>query len=243
MRKTLGGIAILHSMFFSRTGRYHSNQGMQNEDYCQIRNAEHLTIAVLADGAGCFEAGQIAAQLLVPEVVEWLASTFLEQYYCESMTVRARLVHLITKLFRNYAEEHSIDPKELACTLIAVAVDSQGRGLVLHLGDGIILRQRDQDGCCSVVSTPENGLTVNATYLTMNCNMFEHCRFYRLQETGPFRLLAMTDGAAAHLVDRRGKDGWVYTAPCCLESDDILKFLEEIKPIDDYSVAILKYCP
>lgn len=230
-------------MFFSRTGRYHSDQRMPNEDYCQVRNTEHLTIAVLADGAGGFEAGRVAAQLLVPEVVEWLASTFLEQYYCDGVTVRASLIQLITKIFRTYAEEHNLDPKEFACTLIAVAVDSQGRGIALHLGDGIILRQRDQDVCCSVISNPENGLTSNATYLTMNCNMFEHCRFYRLQEAQPFCLLAITDGAAAHLVERSGKEGWIYTAPCCLEANTLLQYLEEIEPIDDYSVAILKYCP
>lgn len=230
-------------MFFSRTGRYHSDQGMPNEDYCQARNTEHLTVTVLADGAGCFEAGRAAAQLLVPEVAEWLSSTFLEQYYCDSLTVRARLIHLITKLLRTYAEEYNLDPKELACTLIVAAVDSQGRGIVLHLGDGVVLRKRDQDMCCSVISTPENGLSANATYLTMNCNMFEHCRFYRLQETVPFRLIAMTDGAAAHLVERSGKDGWVYTAPCCLEADPLLKYLKTIEPIDDYSIAILKYCP
>ena len=218
-------------------------QNKPNQDYALVLERGGISVAVLADGAGSFDAGGAAARLLVPEIVEWISSNFLELYYCDGAIVRKRLVYLITKLLRGYSEKHNLDSSDLACTLIAVAVDSQGRGIAFHLGDGIILRKRDQDTCYSVVSAPENGLTSNATYLTMNCNMLEHCRFYRLQETTPYRLIAMTDGAAAHLVEQRGRDGWVYTGPCFGDADSLLRYLEGIDSSDDYSLAILKSCP
>ena len=77
----------------------------------------------------------------------------------------------------------------------------------------------------------------------MNCNMYEHCRFYRLQETGPLRLIAMTDGAAAHLVERRSKEGWVYCAPCSLEPETLLNYLAASDPMDDYSFFVVSSHP
>ena len=227
----------------SNTGKYHMKQNKPNQDYALALEKGGISVAVLADGAGSFDAGGAAARLLVPEIVEWISSNFLELYFCDGVIVRKRLVYLISKLLQGYSEEHNLDSSDLACTLIAVAVDSQGRGIALHLGDGIILRQRDPGEYCSVISSPENGLTTNTTFLTMNCNMFEHCRFYRLRETGTFRLIAMTDGAAAHLVEQRGRDGWVYTGPCFGDADSLLRYLEGIDPSDDYSLAILKSCP
>jgi hypothetical protein len=206
-------------------------------------NTDQLTVAVLADGAGVAEAGGMAAQILVPAIADWLASSFQEQYYCDGATVRRRLTQLITRLFRSFAEDHGLDPKELACTLIAVAVDTEGHGIAIHLGDGIILRKRQQDTHIGVVSSPENGLVSNATYLTMNCNMYEHCRFYRFSETGPFQMIAMTDGAAAHLVERRSKEGWVYCAPCSPEPEILLNYLTASDPMDDYSFFVVSSHP
>jgi hypothetical protein len=216
---------------------------MANEDHGQVLNTDQLTVAVLADGAGVAEAGGMAAQILVPAIADWLASSFQEQYYCDGATVRRRLTQLITRLFRSFAEDHGLDPKELACTLIAVAVDTEGHGIAIHLGDGIILRKRQQDTHIGVVSSPENGLVSNATYLTMNCNMYEHCRFYRFSETGPFQMIAMTDGAAAHLVERRSKEGWVYCAPCSPEPETLLNYLAASDPMDDYSFFVVSSCP
>ena len=239
----MGVVCISGVFVISNTGKYHMKQNKPNEDYALALEKGGISVAVLADGAGSFDAGGVAARLIAPEIVEWMSSNFLELYYCDGAIVRKRLVYLITKLLRGYSERQNLNSSDLACTLIAVAVDPKGRGIAFHLGDGIILRQRDQGACCSVISSPENGLTTNTTYLTMNCNMFEHCRFYRLQETGPFRLIAMTDGAAAHLVEQHGRDGWVYTGPCFWEEDSLVKYLEGIAPTDDYSLAILKSCP
>ena len=238
-----GVVNISNVFVISNTGKYHMKQNKPNQDYALALEKGGISVVVLADGAGSFDAGGVAARLLVPEIVEWMSSNFLELYYCDGAIVRKRLVYLITKLLRGYSEKHNLNSSDLACTLIAVAVDSKGRGIAFHLGDGIILRQRDQGTCCSVISSPENGLTTSTTYLTMNCNMFEHCRFYRLQESGPFRLIAMTDGAAAHLVEQRGRDGWVYTGPCFWEEDPLVKYLKGVAPSDDYSLAILKSCP
>ena len=230
----------LQSTFFSRRGRYHRERGLANQDHGIILKNGGVTVVVLADGAGGSRSGGTAARILVPEIAHWLADTFPAQYHRHGQLLRMELVQRITQCLQAYGAAHHLNPTDLACTLVAMAVDQQGRCLCFHLGDGIIFRNKDHSSRWGVISAPENGLTANVTYLTMNCNMLEHCRLCRFQETGPFRLMAMTDGAAAHLTQLKGAEGWVYTAPKTPQGSQIFQYLNALDPVDDYSFALLE---
>lgn len=198
--------------------------------------------AVVTDGAGSTKAGLIAAQVLAPEILGWISESFDEIYYGDGDAVRRQAVQIIFNCLRGYAIDHNIDETELACTFSAAAMDSNGRCLCINFGDGIILRQKQRDGSnvADVVSRAEKGLTANSTYLTMNCNMCKHIRFYRWKDANTISIILMTDGAAKHIAPEGGMDLWSLIAPCQLDEIHVQNYLDRSEPEDDYSFVILE---
>jgi len=214
---------------------------MPSEDYVVTHIAPTMGAAVVADGAGSSKAGLIAAQILAPRILHWICESFEEICYGDGEIVRRKAVQIITKCLRTYAVDHDIDETELACTLSAAAMDSKGRCLCINLGDGIILRQKEghPKNVADIVSRPENGLIANSTYLTMNCNMWEHIRFYRWMDDTTTSIIMMTDGASEHIAPGDCTDHWHLTAPCQLDTIHAQTYLEHTTPEDDYSFAMI----
>lgn len=222
---------------FTHPGRYHTDTQSANEDHCAAYSGDALAVSVLCDGAGGAGAGGEAAKVVSELLAGILRARFSELYYCEGSQARAVIVRLVTDALREYSLETGTGEQELACTILASAMDREGRCICFHLGDGIIL-QREQ-GEMRVVSPPMNGLVPGSTYLTMNCDMWRHLRYYRWQSPDTAQLLMLSDGAAEHLVRREPGTGWKFLP----ESSGNLGFLEAWllgrDPWDDYSVASL----
>lgn len=231
----------MESYCFSNPGEYHRERNMDNEDCVIVLENDKLVVSVITDGAGGKKAGKEAAQLLAPAIAKWIRENFLELYYRNGDLVRGETVRIINACLKPYAQSHGYEEADLACTLMAAAMDSEGRCLCIHLGDGVILRRMKGDDInrAEVVSLPENGLTPGATYLTMNCNMWRHVRYCRWNDPNTECIISLTDGAQTHIATLDNAEGWTITLSCPFDVGEIINHLMHQEPVDDYSFAII----
>ena len=228
---------MIHACF-SRPGTDHIHHGRANEDRVRVLSRNGLTAAAVCDGAGSFGAGAEAAELVSDTLTALMHRQFDILFALPAAMVRAQLAQAVEDVLRAHSRRRGIREQELACTILAAAVHEDGRCLCIHLGDGIILQQNDGDACPSVVSCPMTGLAPHSTYLTMNCDLGHYLRLYRWESADLRRLLLLSDGAAEHLVRRRGGEGRVYTAG---EPDHqpLRTRLHAANPRDDHSALLI----
>lgn len=235
-----GGM-ILEVYSYSCAGTFHAERNMPNEDCVATLKNDNLVVSVVTDGAGGKKAGKEAAQLLAPDFAEWIFSTFQELYCRKGDYVRAEAVRIIDSLLKAYAQSHGYEENDLACTLMASAIDSEGRCFCIHLGDGIVLRRMAGDSVNSaeVVSPPENGLTSQETFLSMNCNMWRHIRYCRWKDPKTDCIISLSDGAQTHIAKLENTEGWSINTSCQLDAKSIIQYLINAQPSDDHSFAII----
>ena len=227
---------------FSKVGSYHRALEMPNEDcVASVKTPNGIVVSVICDGAGSKKAGGIAARILAPKILHWMATSFSEQYFSEGETVRRRLVGLVRRTLQEYADTSGVEECELGCTIMVGGVAPDGRCLCLNLGDGWILDQKKDnlDNQAGIVSLPERGIVAQSTYLTSSSELFAHIRYYRWKDTETKKVILLTDGAAENLVNTDQLDECNITAACRFEKNEIFEFLTAQNPQDDYSCSIL----
>lgn len=231
----------MESCSYSCAGSFHTELNMPNEDYVVILEKENLVVSVITDGAGGKKAGKDAAQLIAPTLAEWIYTNFEALYYRNGDFVRGEAVWIINSCLKAYSQSHGYDETDLACTLMATAMDSEGRCLCLHMGDGIVLRRMAGADInrAEIVSPPENGVTSQETYLTMNCNMWKHIRYCRWKDLKTECIISLTDGAQTHIAMLDNADGWSITLSCPFDSGKIINHLIHQQPVDDHSFTII----
>jgi len=186
---------VFKSKVVSQPGTYHIYNQTPKEDYYSLKENENLSVAVLCDGAGSAEFGAVAAKIVSKLLSRYLFKNIDEIYESLPDNILKEITQLIDGKLMEYSRKKSIDIHEMACTIIACAIDQNGRCICFHLGDGIVLRKNISDTEYEIVSSPQNGIAENSTYLTMNCSIAEKMRFYRWRDADISELILMTDGA------------------------------------------------
>lgn len=224
---------------FSRPGSFHIQTGAPNEDRAAVVTRGGVTAAVVCDGAGSAPHGADAAALTARTLAPMLAKEFTALFEADGASFRLRILRAVEQALEQYSLRAGIEAGELACTILAAAVNDRGQCICLHLGDGILLQKRRQEDGPSVVSAPMTGLAPHSTYLTMNCDLSRFLRCYRWEDAHLEQLLLLTDGAAEHLTRLQGGKGWVYTGPLPMDLTAMLPHLTRMCPRDDHSAVLL----
>ena len=122
-----------------------------------------------------------------------------------------------------------------AWTMLAAAMDQQGRWCLFHLGDGAVLGKPYSSSDWMIVSYPQRGLVPGSTTLTMNGAMFENLRFYRSDHPSFGTLFLASDGMLELL----------RTVPRLLERPEQDRTLLDMENVleDDCSAAWLLHVP
>lgn len=230
---------ILELAIFSETGGYHRSVKAENEDAVFSVSTDSVVAVAVCDGAGGLCGGGVAAKLVSETVGSELINRFKEFYVSDSVSAKWKIAQKITECLSFYAEQNSLAQSDLACTVMAAAMDIEGRCICFHLGDGIIFRKKKGSACWDVVSSPQNGLKKNTTYLTMNCDLGLRLQYYRWKDPAAERLMLLTDGAAEHLVNRDRKHGWTFANGRDFEIHGIKNYLDGLSPEDDYSGGMI----
>lgn len=234
-------VCIMKCSAFLRTGNYHRKNAISCQDYYTIIENDDLSILVICDGAGDKKAGALAAKVVSDLVAKYLYENFNKLYFIDSSDAKRRIAQHIDNCLEEYSMIEGISGRELACTIMAIAVDKEQRCICLHLGDGIVLHYKCNQDILKVISFPMNGLTTNLTFVTMNCELTQYMQFYRWQEMCKGTFLMMTDGAQEHVQLNKEFFQNNVTVSCSVDLGKLRHFLDNCMPMDDYSCGIICY--
>lgn len=198
----------------------------------------------LSDGAGSIDDSQLASNTVAANAARELATNF-EYWYAlsESDFSRQMTAHL-----RN-AVKLAFPETEPACTLLAISVNSDGRMLWCHIGDGVIMC--DTSNGAITLSGPENGERLNLTYFISGEFAEEHLYSSRDVPDSATAFMLCSDGAAVSVWDPENAYCYPAVHKLCRmteqlsesESEELLK--EAIETVfrenteDDMSVGIM----
>ncbi len=225
---------------FAKTGYYHKENRISCEDYYSIVEEDNLSVLVICDGAGNKKGGAIAAKLVSEIVSKYLYENFERLYFMNSGDAKRTMVQKIDNCLREYSKTEGIIEKELACTIMAIAIDNNQRCICLHLGDGIVLHYRQHQLVSRVISSPMNGLSTKFTFLTMNCDLNQYLQFYRWKESDSGTFLLMTDGAQEYFMNIPEVSGGNFLNEV-KQLEELQNYLDNCSPIDDYSCGMICY--
>ena len=181
----------------TRQGRSHVKQGTpcQDKTYCQ--SYDDTYVITLADGAGSARLSHYGAECVTKCIADELGSHF-ESYWdeTEARIAKERLFHEISESLQQIAEQQDCQLKDLASTLLAVAVKDE-RYIILHLGDGVI--GYCKEGVLKVASAPNNGEFANTTVFTTSSDACSQMKVFRGPLNGINGFVLMSDGPEACL--------------------------------------------
>ncbi|MDR1385314.1 MAG: protein phosphatase 2C domain-containing protein [Planctomycetaceae bacterium] len=158
-----------------RTGSFlKRNGGFQSSSFIALATHAVATAVCVCDGAGSVEHSRTGAALTSKIVTEQLAM-FFDETFKNPKKVFLTVLKIVLKELCEAAKKLQCPLRELACTLVAVAVDNAGRWVYWHLGDGGIIARFDND--LRVLSTPQKGEYANETYFVTERDAAEHLQF------------------------------------------------------------------
>lgn len=188
----------------TRQGRSHVKQGTpcQDKTYCQSNDDTY--VITLADGAGSARLSHYGAECVTKCIADELGSHF-ESYWdeTEARIAKERLFHEISESLQQIAEQQDCQLKDLASTLLAVAVKDE-RYIILHLGDGVI--GYCKEGVLKVASAPNNGEFANTTVFTTSSDACSQMKVFRGPLNGINGFVLMSDGPEACLYDKKNNE-------------------------------------
>ena len=202
-----------------RFGFYGLADGQSGKLYCRI------------GGRAVLEA--VAAFLEKKGVGQIIHSAFIDE-------VQYELARAIRDTLSALSKRYGADAADFASTVVAFATDPDTKEYVtVHLGDGVIIGV-DKSRTSFMISPPENGITLQYTYLTASASS-QHIRIGKGRASDLARLVLMTDGATAfargRTISQRGK--------ALLEGlgshDEIKRCLQNSAPVDDASCIIVDF--
>ena len=188
----------------TRQGRSHVKQGIpcQDKTYCQ--SYDDTYVITLADGAGSASLSHYGAECVTKCIADELGSHF-ESYWdeTEARIAKERLFHEISESLQQIAEQQDCQLKDLASTLLTVAVKDE-RYIILHLGDGVI--GYCKEGVLKVASAPNNGEFANTTVFTTSSDACSQMKVFRGPLNGINGFVLMSDGPESCLYDKKNNE-------------------------------------
>lgn len=158
---------------FSARGKYHKEQGKENEDSINVVTNDDYVFAILSDGAGSSKFAKDASLTTVKTVSDFCFNNSAEFFKEIEKTVSRMIFDIQTKLDKK-AVEIGAKLSEMVCTLVVLCLEkSTNRYITIHIGDGLVALKNK---CWEIISYPENGPTKQYTYFTNSPLVFKHLR-------------------------------------------------------------------
>ena len=188
----------------TRQGRSHVKQGTpcQDKTYCQ--SYDDTYVITLADGAGSARLSHYGAECVTKCIADELGLNF-ESYWdeTEARIAKERLFKEISESLQQIAGQYDCQLKDMASTLLAVAVKDE-KYIILHLGDGVI--GYCKEGVLKVASAPNNGEFANTTVITTSSDACSQMKVFRGLLNGINGFVLMSDGPEACLYDKKNNE-------------------------------------
>ena len=213
-------------------GKNHERIGLPCQDAVYTLEQKGVQVVALADGAGSAAYAQEGAQCAVVRVAQVLCDRF-DRLMTEPSrrVVHEMLLYPVQEALNVTARSYEAPLREVACTLLAVAVRGDDY-LVVHVGDGVIGCWKE--GNLKVASAPERGEFANTTTFVTSSDALVKLQVLRGTQPKLDGFILMSDGCELSLLNHR--DGAL--APCV---GDLFRRGELFAPtpMEDYLKTLL----
>ena len=189
-----------HTEEASVIGRGHLSRSLPCQDRTFSLRENGVTALALADGAGSVRFSQEGADLAVRTVCQTLCDQFdfLIGRASPLMARQALLKPVLEQILHRSAQLEAAS-RELACTLLAVAVRGD-QYLLFHVGDGVIAYRKN--GRLNVASAPVNGEFTNTTTFVTSRDALVKSKVIKGSSAQMEGFLLMCDGCEPALYDK-----------------------------------------
>ncbi|NMC21134.1 MAG: protein phosphatase 2C domain-containing protein [Thermogutta sp.] len=199
------GVSVIGTQHMAAGGRCEDGWSTVRRRYPDGRTILGVCVC---DGAGSTSHGWLGAQIASRVVAAWLADNFDGALADPVEDNRWSISSVAKRAIRRVAEKAGLSIKDYACTMVALAVSSDGRWIAAHLGDGAIVGMFD--GCLRLISSPRKGEFANETYFITDQDSVENIEFqssagFDIGEQGTAFAL-FTDGVEVTLVNRHTRE-------------------------------------
>lgn len=182
-------------------GRAHKKSNIPCQDKTNSSFLSDVTVVALADGAGSAKMSEYGAELATKNICSLMVENF-DNYFRndDGATVKSQIIDELVDVLQKKSEELDCEIKELASTLLFVAVKNE-HFILSHIGDGVIGYLKEDE--LKIASQPENGEFSNETTFVTSQNSIMNMRLIK-GELGKIEgFVLMSDGAEISLYNKK----------------------------------------
>lgn len=184
-------------------GRGHEKENIPCQDKTYAINKNGVHCIALADGAGSAKLSHIGADIAVKVAAEYLCVNFEKALNDEGgFNTKTEFLNVIDENLNLVAKELNCDVRELASTLMVVAIKGQDY-ILFHIGDGVVGAYRE--GNVEVISKPINGEYAGSTIFTTSSNVLNYLVGKRKKLNGIEGFVLMSDGTGDSFYDKNAQ--------------------------------------
>ncbi len=180
-------------------GHIRSQTPCQDKTLTVFRNGVY--VISLSDGAGSAKLSHFGAECVVNSIADLLTSRFDELFEePDGRVVKVTIMTWLLNSIQGEAESRACNKKDLASTLLAVAVKEE-RFIVAHIGDGVV---GYLDGPqLKVASAPSNGEHANETYFVTSADAISKMKLFKGSIRDKAGFVVMSDGTEQSMYNKR----------------------------------------
>lgn len=230
-------------------GRGHIKNQIPCQDKTKTVFEKETYVIALADGAGSAKLSHYGASCVVESITELFVSNFEGLFANEDgRQVKLAIMNKVLEDINLKAEELSCTPKDLASTMLVVAVNDE-RFIIAHIGDGVI---GYLDGeVLKIASVPSNGEHANETYFVTSRDAIQTMKLFKGHIKNIFGFVLMSDGTEQSLYNKKvnalspaviklmQRNIVLEEKAMCEQLDSTFKNVIITKTHDDCSIALL----
>lgn len=180
-------------------GHIKSNTPCQDKTYSMVTDT--MQVIALADGAGSAKLSHYGAETVTKFICSELTEKF-DVYFDDNdgAAVKQQLIEGVLKSLAETAKQLECEIKELASTLLFVAVKNE-QFIIAHIGDGVIGYLKNNE--MNIASQPENGEFVNTTIFTTSKDAIMTMKLIKGFLGGIQGFVLMSDGTETSLYSKK----------------------------------------
>jgi hypothetical protein len=191
-----------NTLNFELRGMGHKKENVPCQDKTFSLRVDGIIACALSDGAGSALFSHYGAETVTQSVCHFITENFEKIYNTDGRNAKYMILENLLSKLEDKAKKINCKLKDLACTLLAVAIYNDNC-IVLHIGDGVIGCLRNNR--LEVISFPNNGEFANSTYFVTSSDVINKFIMKKGSTNGMSGFVFMSDGTAESLYSKKNK--------------------------------------
>lgn len=190
---------IGYASFVTKVGIQHIREGKDSDDIVVIIEKSNFCFYGLADGQSGKKHSKTGGREVLNAIAEYLEEKGINQLnkYQHMDEIQYEITRVIRNVLNKLSKQYQENISEFSSTIVVYAFNPVTcEDLVVHLGDGAIIGITSSNKI-EMISSPENGITNQYTWLTSSSNSMTHIRISKGYIRKYHRVVLVTDGTTS----------------------------------------------